>query len=372
MALNHLMWSKSRGIYRIRSAKCFGVRAPRGNETMSLNVIWFILFVVIITGYLILDGFDLGVGILHLFAAKSDEERRLVLNSIGPIWDGNEVWLVLGGGVLFAAFPIVYASLFSGFYTALMLVLLFLILRTVAIEFRSKRENAPWRNRWDLVFSLASAALALLLGVAFGNIISGVPLDQQGNVTINSVLDLLHPFALWIGATTIVMLALHGSIYLNLKTEGDLQRRARGYIPRLLGVFAVMAVLTIVFMFLSNYQPIAVYSQIWPLIFPLVAALAFVGVWVNVRRGAELWTFVCSAVLIAFSMFSIAVGLFPNLLISTTNPEYSLTIFNAASQPNTLTVMLIIAVIGIPFVLLYTAGVYYIFRGKVHLSPHSY
>ena len=339
---------------------------------MWLNYVWFILFVVIITGYVVLDGFDLGVGIMHHFAAKSDEERRLMLNSIGPIWDGNEVWLVLGGGVLFAAFPIVYASMFSGFYEALMLVLLFLILRTVAIEFRSKRENPSWRSRWDFIFFLSSAALAFLLGVAFGNIVSGVPLDQQGNITINSVLDLLHPFALWIGATTIVMLALHGSIYLNLKTDGDLQRRVRSAIPRLLGLFAVMGVLTIVFMALLNDQPLAIYSQVWPLLFPLVAGLTFVGMWVNVRRGAEFWAFVCSATLIAFSVFTIAVGLFPNLLISTTNPQYNLTIFNAASQSNSLMVMLIIAVIGIPFVLLYTAGVYYIFRGKVRLSPDSY
>jgi len=226
---------------------------------MWLNYVWFILFVVIITGYVVLDGFDLGVGIMHHFAAKNDEERRLMLNSIGPIWDGNEVWLVLGGGVLFAAFPIVYASMFSGFYEALMLVLLFLILRTVAIEFRSKRENPSWRSRWDFIFFLSSAALAFLLGVAFGNIISGVPLDAQGNITINSVLDLLHPFALWIGATTIVMLALHGSIYLNLKTDGDLQQRVRSAIPMLLGLFAVMGVLTIVFMALLSDQPLAIY-----------------------------------------------------------------------------------------------------------------
>ena len=339
---------------------------------MTLNDVWFLLFILIIAGYLILDGFDMGVGILLLPLAHNDTERRIFLNSIGPIWDGNEVWLVLGGGVLFAAFPIVYASLFSGFYIPLMLVLLFLILRTVAIEFRSKREDPSWRSRWDFIFGLASVALALLLGVAFGNIITGVPLDQQGNLTINSTLDLLHPFALWIGATTIVMLALHGSIYLNLKTAGDLQQRVRSNIPWLLGLFVVMGVLTFVFMFLGNYQPIAIYYQFWPLIFPLVAALASVGVWITVRRGAEFWAFVCSAVLVAFSMFSVAVGLFPNLLISPTNPEYNLTIFNAASQTNTLTILLIIAVIGIPFVLLYTAGVYYIFRGKVRLSPDSY
>jgi cytochrome d ubiquinol oxidase subunit II len=339
---------------------------------MSLNVIWYVLFVVIISGYLILDGFDLGVGILHPFAAKTDEERRISLNSIGPIWDGNEVWLVLGGGVLFAAFPVVYASLFSGFYAAMMLVLLFLILRTVAIEFRSKRESARWRSLWDLIFALSSALLALLFGVAFGNILSGVPLDQQGNITINNVLDLLHPFALLMGVTTIALLALHGAMYLNLKTTGDMQARVQKWIPGLMGAFAVLAAIVVVWMFMQQFPSAMVYLQGWPLILPLIAAIAFAGIFVMQRRGAEFWAFVCSAVFIAFGLYSLGVGLFPNLLLSTTNPQYNLTIFNAASQDNTLTVMLIIALIGMPFVLLYSAGVYYIFRGKVRLSPHSY
>lgn len=339
---------------------------------MSLNEIWFALFVIIISGYLILDGFDIGVGILHLFAATDDEERRLSLNSIGPIWDGNEVWLVMGGGVLFAAFPIVYATLFSGFYAAMMLVLLFLILRTVAIEFRSKREAPSWRGRWDWVFAISSIALALLFGVAFGNIITGVPLNQSGDITINSILDLLHPFPLWLGVVTIVLLALHGAVYLNLKTSDDIQERVKSYSPWLMALFAVMAVITVAWMFIANYPPIAVYQQIWPLIFPAIAFAAFIALYVMIRRGQEFWAFVCSSVLIAFALYSVGVGLFPNLLISTTNPAYNLTIYNAASQPNTLTVMLIIALIGMPFVLLYSAGVYYIFRGKVRLSPHSY
>lgn len=339
---------------------------------MSLNEIWFALFVIIISGYLILDGFDIGVGILHLFAATDDEERRLSLNSIGPIWDGNEVWLVMGGGVLFAAFPIVYATLFSGFYAAMMLVLLFLILRTVAIEFRSKREAPSWRGRWDWVFAISSIALALLFGVAFGNIITGVPLNQSGDITSNSILDLLHPFPLWLGVVTIVLLALHGAVYLNLKTSDDIQERVKSYSPWLMALFAVMAVITVAWMFIANYPPIAVYQQIWPLIFPAIAFAAFIALYVMIRRGQEFWAFVCSSVLIAFALYSVGVGLFPNLLISTTNPSYNLTIYNAASQPNTLTVMLIIALIGMPFVLLYSAGVYYIFRGKVRLSPHSY
>ena len=339
---------------------------------MSLNVIWYILFVVIISGYLILDGFDLGVGILHPFAAKTDEERRISLNSIGPIWDGNEVWLVLGGGVLFAAFPVVYASLFTGFYAAMMLVLLFLILRTVAIEFRSKRESPRWRSLWDIVFSLSSALLALLFGVAFGNILSGVPLNAQGYITINTVLDLLHPFALLMGVTTIALLALHGAIYLNLKTTGDMQARVQKWIPLLMGAFAVLAAIVVAWMFINQFPSATVYLQGWPLILPIIAAVAFAGIFVMQKRGNEFAAFVCSAVFIAFGLYSLGVGLFPNLLLSTTNPQYNLTIYNAASQDNTLTVMLIIALIGMPFVLIYSAGVYYIFRGKVRLSPHSY
>ena len=169
---------------------------------MWLNVVWYVLFMVIVGGYLILDGFDLGVGILHPFAAKTDTERRIVLNSIGPVWDGNEVWLVLAGGVLFAVFPFVYAALFSGFYLAIMLVLLCLILRPVAIEFRSQRPDPRWRATWDWVFFGASAGLALLLGTALGDILSGVPVDAQGDITIGLV-DLLKPYPLLIGVTTV-------------------------------------------------------------------------------------------------------------------------------------------------------------------------
>ena len=188
---------------------------------MWLNNVWYVLFVAIVAGYLIMDGFDLGVGILHMFVAKTDTERRINLNSIGPVWDGNEVWLILAGGVLFAAFPLVYASLFSGFYGAMMLVLLVLILRTVAIEFRSKRPGSRWRTAWDLVFAISSFGIALLLGVAFGNIMLGVPINQQGYM-FPDLLALLSPYALLIGLTTVFMLALHGSIYLSMKTEGEL------------------------------------------------------------------------------------------------------------------------------------------------------
>jgi cytochrome d ubiquinol oxidase subunit II len=340
---------------------------------MWLNDVWFALFVLIIAGYVILDGFDLGVGILHPFAGRDDTERRLVLNSVGPVWDGNEVWLVVGGGVLFAAFPVVYAALFSGFYVVMMLVLLVLILRTVAIEFRSKRAEAGWRWTWDAVFFVTSLGLALLLGVAIGNIIAGVPLDASGQVVIGSLLDVLHPFALWLGVTTVVMLTLHGALYLELKTEGGIQARVRRWIPWLLGAFAVVAVVTIAWMWVADNRVAQTYRQErLAAVLPLAALGALAVAVVMWLRGRDLTAFFASAAMLALLLGSVAVGLFPNLLTSSVSPQYSMTVGNAASAPLTLTVMLIVAAIGMPFVLLYTAGAQYLFRGKVELSDHSY
>ena len=339
---------------------------------MTLADIWFVLFILIVAAYLILDGFDMGVGILHLPLARTDTERRTMLNSIGPVWDGNEVWLVIAGGVLFACFPLVYASLFSGFYLALMLVLLVMILRTVAIEFRSKEESPRWRSAWDTVFWLASAGLALLLGVAFGNVLSGVPLDAEGNITIGLV-QMLSPFALLVGVTTVAMFAAHGAIYLVMKTEGELQARIERWLPRLLGAFFVLNTLVVIAMVLFRQEITARYvDDIWPVIFPLGALLALVGAWTFVRRGETFRAFICSAAMIGLLIISGAIGIYPNLLISTTDAAYSLTVSNAASEDNTLLVCLVVALIGMPFVLLYTAGVYYVFRGKATVDADGY
>jgi cytochrome d ubiquinol oxidase subunit II len=339
---------------------------------MWLNNVWYILFVVIIAGYLIMDGFDLGVGILHPFLAKTDTERRISLNSIGPVWDGNEVWLVLGGGVLFAAFPMVYASLFSGFYMAMMLVLLVLILRTVAIEFRSKRPSARWRNTWDWVFFGSSLGIALLLGVAFGNIMEGVLLDAQGNIGGN-LFTLLNPYALLVGVTTVFMLATHGAMYLTMKTEGAQQERAKLWVPRLMVVFFVLNTVLVIWTVLAHELIADRYlaQPLWT-VFPALALAAVVAGWLMVRKRRYFIAFLLSSAMIAGLLFSAAIGLYPNLLVSSIDLAYNLTIFNAASQPNTLTVMLVMALIGIPFVLLYTAGVYYVFRGKVQLTAQSY
>ena len=339
---------------------------------MNLSDVWFFLFIAIVGGYLILDGFDMGVGILHLPAARTDMERRTLLNSIGPVWDGNEVWLVLAGGVLFAVFPFVYASLFSGFYLAFMLVLLVMILRTVAIEFRSKEDSPRWRSAWDTVFGLASVGLALLLGVAFGNVLSGVPLNAEGNITIG-LIQMLSPFALLVGITTVAMFAAHGAIYLVMKTEGELQARIKGWLPRLLLGFFVLNTLVVIAMVLFRQHITERYvDDIWPVIFPLGALLALVGAWVFVRRGEHFRAFICSAAMIGLLIVSGALGVYPNLLISTIDPAYSLTVSNAASEDNTLFVCLVVALIGMPFVLLYTAGVYYIFRGKATVDADGY
>jgi cytochrome d ubiquinol oxidase subunit II len=339
---------------------------------MTLNDIWFVLFVVIVAGYLILDGFDMGVGILHLPVARSDVERRTFLNSIGPVWDGNEVWLILGGGVLFAVFPLAYASLFSGFYLAFMLVLLVMILRTVALEFRSKERSPRWRTTWDVVFGGASLGLALLLGVAFGNVLSGVPIDASGNINV-SLIDLLTPFALLVGVTTVAMLAMHGSIYLSLKTDGDLHDRIGRIIPPLMVAFFALNTLVIIAMVLFRQDITERYTtDIWPVVFPAAALAALIAAWYLLRRGRALAAFVASSAMIALLLVSGAIGMYPNLLISTTDRAYDLTIFNAASADNTLVVALIIALIGMPFVLLYTAGVYFIFRGKTVVESEGY
>jgi cytochrome d ubiquinol oxidase subunit II len=339
---------------------------------MSLADIWYALFILIVAGYLILDGFDLGVGILHLPVARTDVERRTFLASIGPVWDGNAVWLVLTGGVLFACFPLAYASLFSGFYLAFMLVLVCLILRAVSIEFRSKESSGRWRAGWDLVFGGASTGLALLLGVAFGNIIQGVPIDSAGNMSITFV-DLLNPFALLFGVTTVAMFAVHGSLYLLMKTDGPLQERIRMLVPRIVWSFVVLIILVAITLFVEDRQVVSkLVHEVWPLIFPVAALFALGGALVMAGVGLDSRAFLYSSLMIGFLLIAGGIGLYPNLLISTTDAAYSLTTTNAAAADNTLQICLIVALIGMPFVLLYTSGAYYIFRGKAEVEPEGY
>ncbi len=339
---------------------------------MWLQTTWYVLYIVIISGYVILDGFDLGVGMLSPFLARSDHDRRILLNSIGPVWDGNEVWLVLGGGALFAAFPLVYASLFSGFYLAMMLVLLVLIMRTVAIEFRSKRPEAWWRSLWDWTFTISSFGITLLLGVALGNVIRGIAIDQQGNMNVD-LLELLNPYSIALGIVAVIMLSLHGAIFLTQKTDGALLERVRSAVPRLLIAFFVTMTALIAWTLLRDEQFTQNFKdRPWTVVFPILAFVAITSAWFLVRRGAYLSAFLASATMIALLLGAVACGTYPVMLHSTIDDAYNLTVQNASAADETLTVMFVIAIIGMPFVLLYTAGIYYFFRGRVELDDESY
>ena len=311
------------------------------------------------------------MGALHLLTRK-DEHRRLMINAIGPVWDGNEVWLVTGGGALFAAVPEVYATVFSGFYLAFMLALCVLIFRAVAIEFRSKLPMLWWRRMWDVSFSVASIGLSILLGVAFGNIIWGVPLDGQREFA-GSFLGLLHPYALLVGVPPLALFMMHGAIYVALKTEGELHEIARGWINNSIIFFVICYGLTTMTTLL--YLPhMSQQMRDYPIFFavPVLTMLAVANIPREVHLGSDFLAFLSSGATMVGLMTLVAIGIFPTLVLSRPNPDLSLTIYNAASSPKTLTIMLIIALIGVPIVLAYTGSIYYIFRGKVKLDTMSY
>ena len=339
--------------------------------TFDLNTIWFILIGVLLSGYAILDGFDLGVGSIFLFV-KGDQNRRLVLNSIGPVWDGNEVWLVTGGGALFAAFPHVYATVFSGFYTAFMLLIFVLIFRAVAIEFRSKQPMTWWRNGWDRAFSISSILIAFLMGVALGNIVTGIPLGADKEFASN-FLELLNPYTIMVGITTVALFMMHGTIYVTMKTEGQLQDTLKGWINNTI-IFFVITYVTITNATLIYYPNMVQHFVDYPILFiaAILNMLAIANIPREIHHGREFRAFMSSAATIASAMMLFAIGIFPNLVLSNPNPEFSLNIYNAASSQKTLGIMLTIAIIGIPFVLAYTISIYWIFRGKVKLDATSY
>jgi cytochrome d ubiquinol oxidase subunit II len=341
-------------------------------EATTLAMIWYFLLGILLAGYAVLDGFDLGVGILHPFIPRNDHERRVALNAIGPLWDGNEVWLVTFGGALFAAFPDVYASVFSGFYLPFMGLLFALILRAVSIEFRSKRSGHAWRRLWDACFFFGSALAAFLFGVAVGNAMIGMQLDEAGNF-VGSVIDLLNPFALLTGALAVALFAMHGTIYLYLKTEGPYQERIHGWMWRTFGLFLVLFMLTTIFTLAGvpeATQNLVRHPVLW--IIPVANVLAVANIPRAIHYGKPGYAFVSSIAVILALVSLVGLALFPNLVVSRPGPEYSLTLFNAASSEKTLRIMLIIAAIGIPAVLAYTTNVYWTFRGKVRLDEHSY
>lgn len=339
----------------------------------SLQLTWFVLLGVLMAGYAILDGFDLGVGILHLLA-RDDHERRLFLNSIGPLWDGNEVWLVVFGGVTFAAFPEAYAAAFSGFYLAFMLLLCCLIFRAVSIEFRSKQESPWWRGSWDVSFSVSSTLATFLFGVVVGDCMIGLPLGGDGDFTRPlGLADLLKPYSIMTGLFAVATFAMHGSIYLYLKTEGETQELARGWMWRTFFVFlagyVVLSAWTLVAIPTSTAN-FALHPWLWAV--PILNALAIANVPRAIYQGRPLDAFLSSSAAIAAFTFLFGVALFPNLIVSSEAAEYNLTVSRAASSETTLGIMLLMAGLGIPFVLAYTATVYWVFRGKVKLTATSY
>ena len=339
--------------------------------SLDLNAVWFALIGVLFTGYALLDGFDLGVGALHLFT-KTDEERRVMINAIGPVWDGNEVWLVTGGGALFAAFPMVYATVFSGFYLAFVLLLVALIFRAVAIEFRSKQPMGWWRQMWDVGFAAGSVLSSLLIGVAMGNIAWGVPLDAQHEFAGNFQ-TLLHPYSLWLGVTTVALFMMHGSLYALMKTEGALHDRIRGWVGNCIIFFIICyAVTTMATLLYVPHMAARVRANPWLFSIAVANLLAIANIPREIHHGRDGRAFVSSGVAMVALMGLFGLEMFPNLVLS--NPELanSLTVYNAASSPKTLGIMLTIALIGVPLVLAYTVSIYWIFRGKVKLDKMSY
>ena len=338
---------------------------------MDLPLIWFILIGVLFTGYAMLDGFDFGVGTLHLLQ-RTDEDRRISINAIGPVWDGNEVWLVTGGGALFAAFPEIYATVFSGLYLPFMLLVFALIFRAVAIEFRSKQPMRWWRQLWDVSFCAGSLLASFLFGLAMGNMVRGIPLNEHREFA-GDLPSLLNPYALWMGVTTVALFTMHGSIYLAMKTEGDLQQRVRGWINScIIGFIICHAILSLATLLYLPHttETIKHHPLFFPLVVVVILAIANIPRAIHLERDFE--AFLSSGATMDLLMILFGLGIFPNMVYSNPNPENSLTVYNGSSSAKTLQTMLLIAAIGMPVVLAYSACIYWIFRGKVKLTESSY
>ncbi len=329
---------------------------------MTLNTLWFILIVVLYVGYFVLEGFDYGVGILLPFLGRDEIKRRVIINTIGPHWDGNEVWLLTAGGATFAAFPNWYATLFSGFYLALFLMLLALIVRGVAFEFRGKDDNPTWRSIWDWAIFAGSAIPALLWGVAFANFVRGVPIDAH-MVYTGGFFNLLNPYALLGGVVSLLGFTLHGAIFLTLKTSGELVDKARKLALRLwIPELVVIVGFTVATYFTTDVlQKLGVNPG--PVPIGALVAVLLVGYFLN--RKNDGWAFGMSALAILLSVVTMFLILYPRVLISSTDPAFSLTVFNASSSPATLRLMTIVALILVPIVLAYQGWTYWIFRKRL-------
>jgi len=328
----------------------------------NLQTLWFFLIVVLWTGYFVLEGFDFGVGMLTPAIGRTTAERGVLLRTIAPVWDGNEVWLLVAGGATFAAFPGWYASLFSGFYLALFIVLVGLIVRGVAIEYRNKREDDQWRRRWDYVHAGASAVPALLWGVALADVVHGVPTDAHGQVTAD-LLDLLGPYALFGGLTSLALFAFHGSIFLTLRTTGELEQRARRLSLRLAMPASALVLGFLVWTYVNAAS--AHNKGIVPGVIPIAAICAPFAAGALQRAGRTGLAFTATAVAIALTTLTLFLNLYPRVIVSSTNNAYSPTIWTTSSSHYTLTVMSVIALLFTPIVLLYQTWSYWVFRARV-------
>jgi cytochrome d ubiquinol oxidase subunit II len=335
---------------------------------MDLNTVWFILVTILFIGFFFLEGFDYGVGILLPFLGKDENERRTIINSIGPVWDGNEVWMITAGGALFASFPDVYATLFSGFYLALILMLVALILRGVAFEFRGKRESTSWRAFWDWAIFTGSLLPALLWGVTVANLMRGFAIKQDMNY-YGGLLPLLNPYAVLGGLVFVSLFSMHGANFLTRKVHDPIAERAK---KAAFVAWIVATVLTVAFVvwtfFATDILTKPGINGLLPAI--LAAAALLVTGWL-IRSGKSGWAFITGSLTVVFATIMVFSGLYPRILVSSLDPAWSLTIANAASSPYTLKVMTIVAAIFVPIVLAYQAWSYWIFRKRVEAKPEN-
>ena len=333
---------------------------------MTFQTTWFLLIAVLWVGYFILEGFDFGVGALLPFVSRNEADRRAVLTTLGPVWDGNEVWLLVAGGATFAAFPEWYATLFSGFYLPLFLILVALILRGVAFEYRSKYGKAQWRQRWDIAIVIASIIPALLWGVAFANIVRGVPIERsaEGNLEyVGGFFNLLNPYALLGGVVTLTVFLTHGAIFLSLKTAGEIRERARGFAIKL-GLIAAVA--AVGFLVWTNLMLPELNNIVLAL--SAVVALSWLAGLYSTLKVREGWAFVFSAVAIAAFVADLFYALYPRVMPSSLGSQFDLTITNASSTEYTLKVMTVVALIMTPLVLIYQGWTYWVFRKRISAS----
>ena len=339
---------------------------------MTLDIIWYLVIALAVICYAVLDGFDLGVGLLHLIA-KNDNDRRIFLNAIGPVWDGNEVWLVIVIGALFAGFPAVYATLLSAFYIPVMILLMGLMLRAVSIEFRSKKDSHIWRHSWDILFALGSLVISFGVGMALGNLIHGIPLNEN-YVYTGTFWTFFHPYPVIVGLTTTALFAMHGAIYLVMKTTGELHDQIRRWVPVSIAIFITMYIIaTTATVFTKPYM--TDHMREYPALFivPIAALVAIFLVPYLMKKALDGWAFISSCFSIALLLSLAVIGTYPCMIRSSTNPQAnSLFIFNAASSQLTLKILLVIVGIGIPLVLAYGFYVYRVFRGKVEIDSNSY